>query len=410
MREPNWRAERTVDLLVVGAFGMLAVAQTWVEARAGTPTLRVVLVATANLMAAVLLLRRRRNPVTVVLGTAGCAAVGTWAAAHPAVGPLAPAVALYTLAQAGWRRAAGAGGASLVLLAVADAVRGGRVAPEVAQTAAVLAVAGLVGLYAGGRAQVAAADAARAEQLEREQALRAREAVQAERMWIARELHDSIGHHVSLLVVQAGAVSATVPDDHPARPVLDSMIAGGKEAMTEMRRMVDLLRPVAVGVLAGIGTDSEAGALDNPAGASGTGLPGEPLGPPPGVAEIPALCQRLRRTGLPVEARLSGGADAPRTASVAAYRIVQEALTNVVKHAGPVPTFVRVDYTGDILDLRITNAAGRPAEPSNQAMTGGSGQLGMRARVDLFGGRLIAGPVPGGGYAVHATLRLDSRA
>jgi signal transduction histidine kinase len=99
----------------------------------------------------------------------------------------------------------------------------------------------------------------------------------------------------------------------------------------------------------------------------------------------------------------------PRTASVAAYRIVQEALTNVVKHAGPVPTVVRVDHSGDILELRITNAAGRPAEPAHSAMTGGHGQLGMRARVDLFAGRLLAGPVTGGGYAVHATLRLDRR-
>lgn len=408
MREPRWNAARTGDLLIAGAVGVLAVAQTWVEARAGTPALRVVLVAAAGLAAAGLLLLRRRNPVVAVLGTAGCAAVVTWAATHPAAGPLALAVALYTLAQAGWRRAAAAGAASLVLLAAADAVRGGGVAAPTAQAAAVLAVAALVGLYAGGRAQVTAAHAARAEQLEREQALRAREAVQAERMWIARELHDSIGHHVSLLVVQAGAVSATVPDDHPARPVLDSMIAGGKEAMTEMRRMVDLLRPVPAGVPDGTGTDSEAGAVDNPA-TGGTGLPGEPLGPPPGVAEIPVLCEHLRMTGLPVEVRVSGGADVPRTASVAAYRIVQEALTNVVKHAGPVPTVVRVDHTGDVLELRVTNAAGHPAEPPHDAMTGGSGQLGMRARVDLFGGRLFAGPTAGGGYAVRATLRLDSR-
>jgi signal transduction histidine kinase len=109
-----------------------------------------------------------------------------------------------------------------------------------------------------------------------------------------------------------------------------------------------------------------------------------------------------------VEVRVSGGVDVPRTASVAAYRIVQEALTNVVKHAGAVPTVVRVDHTGDILDLRITNAAGHPAEPPHHAMTGGCGQLGMQARVDLFGGHLFAGPTAGGGYTVHATFRLDS--
>ena len=125
------------------------------------------------------------------------------------------------------------------------------------------------------------------------------------------------------------------------------------------------------------------------------------------MAEIPALCEHLRTTGLPVEVRISARADVPRTASVAAYRIVQEALTNVVKHAGPVPTVVRVDHTGEILDLRITNEAGRHAEPQHPAMSRGHGHLGMQARVDLFAGHLFAGPVPGGGYAVHATLRLD---
>lgn len=413
MPELPWRAWRTVDLLVAGAFGVLGVAQAWVEARAGTSTLRVALIGAADLVAAALLLRRRHHPVAVVVGTAACAAVVTWVAAHPAAGPLAPAVALYTLAaQAGWRRAGGFGAAALALLAAADAVRGGGVAAEVAQAAIVLAIAAMVGLYAGGRAQVTEAHAARAKQLEREHALRAREAVQAERMWIARELHDSIGHHVSLLVVQAGAISATVPDDHPARPVLDSMIAGGKEAMTEMRRMVDLLRPVAADVLTGVAgitdTDGRNGAPADPATVGGTGLPGETLGPAPGVAEIPALCEHLRTTGLPVEVHMSGGTDLPRTPSVAAYRIVQEALTNVVKHAGPVPTVVRVDHTGDVLDLRITNAAGQSAQPSHPSMSGGHGHLGMRARVDLFAGRLFAGPVPGGGYAVHATLRLDN--
>ncbi|WP_319463845.1 sensor histidine kinase [Micromonospora sp. RTP1Z1] len=386
MPEPFWRADRGVDLLVAAAVGALAVATTWGEAQTGTPLPRVVLIAVAGLSTTALLLVRRRIPLAVVLGTAGCAALVTVTAEHPAAGPIAPAVALYTLAvRSGWRRIAVAGTVTLGLLAAAAAVRSGSPGGPVAQAFFVLGAAAVTGLYVGSRTQVARALRARAVQLEREQTLLAREAVLAERIWIARELHDSIGHHVSLLVVQAGAVRSTLPEDHLTRPVLDSMIAGGKEAMTEMRRMVDVLRPVA--------DDSTA----------------DQFGPPPALDETPILCEQLRQTGLPVDLELFPGTGVPRTASVAAYRIIQEALTNVVKHAGLVPTQVRVTRSGDVLDIRVTNAAGQPGRPPLHHVAGGHGHTGMRERVALYHGGFLAGAVPDGGYAVQATLTLDGR-
>jgi signal transduction histidine kinase len=386
MRDGWWRAERTVDWVVTAALGALAVLQTTAEWRGGTAPGRLAVVAGAGLAAAGLLMMRRRVPLIVVLGTAGCAALVTAAAHHPAGGPLAPAVALYSLAaHAGWRPTALTGVAALCVLTVAWLTRGTGLAGPVLEAAALLTIAGFVGLYAGSRAQVSQALAARATQLEREQTLLARQAALHERMWIARELHDTIGHHVSLLVVQAGGVRATLPADHLTRPVLDSMISGGKEAMTEMRRMVDLLRPIAD---------------DAPTGTYAAA---------PGVPDIPALCERLRRSGLPVELDLPVGIDVPRSASVAAYRIVQEALTNVVKHAGLVPTRVRVACQDAMLDLRITNAAGDPRIPPTPSLSGGHGQAGMRERAELFAGRFFAAPVPDGGYGVHATLSLEDR-
>lgn len=391
MREFRDGDARVVDLLVVGAFATLAAIQTILEERTGTSPARVAVIATTGLLAAVLLYWRRRMPTGVVLGTTVCAIVTALALRHPAVGPLVPAVALYTLAgRAGWRSTLAYGVVALVLLTLPPVVRGDQVTGPAAQAAALLGIAALVGLYVGGQAQISRALAARAAQLEREQALLAREAVVAERLWIARELHDTIGHHVTLLVVQAGGVRATLPAEHPAAPVLESMISGGKEAMTEMRRMVDVLRPI---------TDEPRPVAGQPSSAPATGVSA------PDLSAVPALCEQLRDSGLPVEWDCEPGPDIPRAVSVAAYRIVQESLTNVVKHAGLVSTRARITRNGEILDLRVTNAAADPDNPPPAAHTG-HGHAGIRERAALFGGQFFAGPVPNGGYAVHVTLAL----
>jgi signal transduction histidine kinase len=124
----------------------------------------------------------------------------------------------------------------------------------------------------------------------------------------------------------------------------------------------------------------------------------------PGLAELPALCARLRAAGLPVDVHLDVPVPPSRTAGTTAYRIVQEALTNVIKHAGHVATRVEVTRAGDLLDLRVTND--RPGAPPASLPSGGHGLPGIRRRAELFGGEVFAGPVPGGGYALRATLRL----
>ncbi len=191
---------------------------------------------------------------------------------------------------------------------------------------------------------------------------------------------------MSLLVVQAGAVQATLAAEHPARPLLTAMIGGGREAMAEMRRLVDVLRPV--------------GEENGPVTAGAEGF-----GPVPGVADLPALGERLRASGLPVDVYIDAPAPLGRTASITAYRIVQEALTNVIKHAGHVATRVEVTRTGEVLDLRVTNAP--PTAAPADLGSGGHGLDGIRRRAALFGGEVFAGPVPGGGYALRATLRLE---
>ena len=162
----------------------------------------------------------------------------------------------------------------------------------------------------------------------------------------------------------------------------DRMIDGGREAMTEMRRLVDVLAP-------------RRRAGDN----------GGELGPPPGLADLPELCDRLRAGGLPLDVHIDVAMQPRRTAGITAYRIVQEALTNVVKHAGQVAT--RVDIRGTSPAARSAGHQ-RPGLPRLRAGlgSGGHGLDGIRRRAALFGGEVFAGPVPGGGYALRATLLL----
>jgi signal transduction histidine kinase len=319
---------------------------------------------------------RRRHPLPVLAVTTACALAAAVIADMSTIGPLLPAIALYTVGTvATWRVTAAA-----VLAVVAGYGAVAAAARNPAEFLAALmtsAVAAALGLYIGEHRRLL-------ERAAGERRLAAAQAVLAERVWIARELHDAIGHHVSLLVVQAGAVRSVLPAEHPARPVLTAMIEGGREAMAEMRRLVDVLRP--------------AGDEHGPVGAGPEGF-----GPAPGVADLPALGDRLRASGLPVEVRIDVPEPIGRTVSVTAYRIAQEALTNVIKHAGLVATCVEVTGTGTVLDLRVTNAAA--ASPAAGLGSGGQGLDGIRRRAALFGGEVFAGAVPGGGYALRATLR-----
>jgi len=213
----------------------------------------------------------------------------------------------------------------------------------------------------------------RVELAERERDVAAREAVVEERARIARELHDAIAHNVSMMVVQAGAERRVV-DDGTTREVLGTIEQIGRDALTEMRRLVGMLR-----------ADT-----------------GDPLAPQPGLDDLPLLATQVGEAGLPVDLSVEGERrDLPVGIELSAYRIVQEALTNALKHAGDARAAVRVRYGPDSLELEIVDDG--PGGVSRVA-SGGHGLVGMRERVALYGGLFDAGRHPGGGFAVRVLL------
>jgi signal transduction histidine kinase len=210
---------------------------------------------------------------------------------------------------------------------------------------------------------------------ERERDLAAREAVVEERARIARELHDAIAHNVSMMVVQAGAERRTLAQGSSTHEVLETVEQIGRSALTEMRRLVGMLR-------------SEGD---------------ESLAPQPGLRDLETLVTQVREAGLPVELRVDGDPrELPVGLELSAYRIVQEALTNALKHAGAdAHASVTVSYGADSLSLEVADdGAGSPVPVSE----GGHGLVGMRERVALYGGRFEATRRSGGGFAVRVLL------
>jgi signal transduction histidine kinase len=210
---------------------------------------------------------------------------------------------------------------------------------------------------------------------ERERELAGREAVVEERARIARELHDVIAHNVSMMVVQAGAERRALGEGSPStREVLGTIEEIGRSALTEMRRLVGMLRSDGV----------------------------DPLSPQPGLDDLATLVGQVREAGLPVELHVDGEPrPLPVGIELSAYRIVQEALTNSLKHAGEARADVYVRYGSDSLEIEVRDDGARaPA----RAATGGHGLVGMRERVALYGGRLDAGARPDGGFSVRALL------
>jgi signal transduction histidine kinase len=215
----------------------------------------------------------------------------------------------------------------------------------------------------------------RAQIAERERDVAAREAVVEERGRIARELHDAIAHNVSMMVVQAGAERRVLDGTGGStREVLETIERIGRSALTEMRRLVGMLRSDA----------------------------GDPLAPQPGLDDLPTLIGQVRAAGLPVELQVEGERrELPVGIELSAYRIVQEALTNALKHAGGAHASVRVHYGADSLELKIVDDGGGSRTP---VPSGGHGLVGMRERVALYGGRFDAGRRQSGGFAVRVLL------
>lgn len=224
--------------------------------------------------------------------------------------------------------------------------------------------------------------------LEREQLAALQRAVELERARIARELHDVVTHNVSMMTIQAGAarkILDTAPDK--AREAMAAVETGGRAAMTELRHVMGLLT-------------IDAGTGDDPAASAD-------LSPQPGLGRLDALVEGVRQAGLPVEVTVRGKRRAvPPGVELAAYRVVQEALTNTVKHAGGADAAVTVEYAPDQLRVEVTDTGGRP---TGAAATGnGRGLLGLRERLAVYGGTLHTGPRPRGGYRVTALIPLES--
>jgi signal transduction histidine kinase len=238
----------------------------------------------------------------------------------------------------------------------------------------------LYGLYQASRRAHLAALEERAHRLEREHALVAARAIAEERMRIAHELHDVVAHHVSVMVIQAGAAGEVLPSDAgPAREAIESVRRSGREALGELRRLLDVLR------------------ADEPS-------PSPDRAPQPGLAALDDLVERVAEAGLDVNVAVSGdAASLPAGVDLSAYRIIQEALTNTLRYGGAgTHAGVSVDYLPDEVRIAVVDD-GRGSGPGIP----GHGLIGMRERAAILGGEVVAAPGPSGGFRVTARLPID---
>ncbi|HLH65745.1 MAG TPA: histidine kinase [Solirubrobacteraceae bacterium] len=328
--------------------------------------------ALALAVSAVALIARHRAPLAALAAIV----LATLAVGYGPVVTLPLLVAVFTVAEyADRRRIPMAALLAAASVAAAQALHGPLTAPRILSDLIAIGLALAVGLYVRARADYIAGLRERAERLERERELLAQRAVAEERVRIARELHDVVAHSVSLMVVQAQAAAATADEDQ--RRALRQVADLGRGALSEMHRMLGLLRVTG-------GGDPE-------------------LAPQPGVGDIPALVRRTQAAGLQVQLTVTG-AQRPLPAGVdlSAYRIVQEALTNSIRHGRAGHAHVTLTYLPDAFEVTVHDDGAGPADGP-----AGHGLIGMRERVALFGGELQTGRRDdGGGYRVRALIPL----
>jgi len=376
-RHPWWSDSALALALTVIAVGSTVVART----RYGFPV--PVLAAVVTLFTTLPIALRRYRPVAVLATTVTAETLLLIFSSDSQV-PLGVIVALYTVAAYCERRVSIRAAAWVALpitvgVTVNNGPHAGRVIPELA----VFAIAWLVGDNLRTRRAYLAELEARAARLEREREEKAERAVIEERARIARELHDVIAHNVSVMVVQASAGEEVFDEDpERARESLSAVSSTGRAALAELRRLLGVIR-----------------AEDDPAGEVS-------YAPQPGIEYLDELLGQVRETGLPVELSVIGEPRRlPEGIGLCAYRIIQEALTNTLKHADASGAQVNVRYVADALELQVVDD-GRGSTPVN-GETGGHGLIGMRERVALFGGELTISPRAGRGYEVRARLPLE---
>ncbi len=386
---PRWRSvdQRLTDaLLVVGALAAGLVSVFAVHARgdyhdANGWTVPFVVAATVPLA------WRRRVPLLVYAITT--IAVVALPVAHFDSGatPLAVWIALFSLAAHRDPRVSSIGAVSVpIVVAIVWATARTEFGwPEYLVNTVIFEAAWVTGNNLRTRRAYLRELEDRASRLEREREARAERAVNEERARIARELHDVVAHSMSVMTVQAGAARRIIEQDPArARDALGTIERTGRQALNEMRRVLEVLRDRASG---------------------------SDRAPLPGLAGLRDLVDQLQLSGLPVEVAVEGAVrPLPQGVDLTAYRIIQEALTNTLKHAGPARAGVTVRYSSEAVDIEVRDdgrGIAAAAAAANGGLGEGHGLVGIRERVAVFGGRLSAGPRPGGGYQIRAHLPLE---
>ncbi|QGN48975.1 sensor histidine kinase [Micromonospora sp. WMMC415] len=368
----TWRRDgRVANTALVVVVGLVAFIGLVVQSR-GIDTAAEWLALLAVLASAAALYLRRRRPVAV--GVVALAAVVAYGALLHRPGPvmLVFVVALYTVVDEGHLAVAiGLGLASVVAFAVADSyTRTADSANGATLLHAGWLVAVIVGVTRNRRAYLAEVQA-RVLAAEQSKEAEARRRATDERLRIARELHDVLGHHLSLINVQASAALHR-PDPTRSEQALTAIKQTSKETLRELRTALGILRQ-----------EGEA-----------------PTAPAPGLTRLDELVTTAGRSGLEIRTELAETRPLPPEVDLAAYRIVQEALTNVTRHAGATAVVVRVRPDRDDVLVEVEDdGTGAPGPP-------GKGILGMGERARALGGSLTTGPGPGGGFQVRARLPL----
>jgi signal transduction histidine kinase len=360
------------EVLIAVLGGLSVNAVSWTDAPAPVP---VSVASGASIAVSLLLLfLRRRAPLVPLLAAAALGAVA------PAIGGAIPlsayAVGRYTDRWPVRAVAAVVGSVAVSQFWTEPSI--GEVVGGLAGVAFVVLFPGAIGAWVRARADLMRALTERAERAEAERELLAREAIATERTRIAREMHDAVGHRVSLMVLQAGAIEMAAADRGRVEQLACQVQMAGRQALDELRQAVGVLR---------------AGEDD-----------GAPLTPQPGLDDLERLVKECRAVGMTVELTGPDTAAPPVEPAVsrAAYRIVQEALTNAGKHAPGAPVAVTVSREPDHLLVRVLNGA--PTGPVGPTRGGGYGLVGLSERVRTLDGRLRTEPRLDGGFLVEAVL------
>jgi signal transduction histidine kinase len=322
--------------------------------------------------AAIAVAWRRRRPGWVLLATNLAYLGDALVSEHLGAGQPAIVVALYTFGEQRSRlEAVGATLASALVVVVASTIES---LPIVRSwgSVAVLVAGAVLGVSVAERRRERA----------REQELLAAGAAAGERVRLARELHDVVAHHLSVVAVQANVLAESAPANGPEQGAARAVVESSRQALAEMRRILGVLRPT------------------GPHEQHGDGR-----APQPGLGDLPALAERITDAGVRVEVQTRGlRRELPTEVDLSAYRILQEALTNVLRHARATSANIRISYTPSAIELEVTDDGIGP--PPDGRIVDGHGLQGMRERAALLGGQLRWGPANGRGSKLQAMLPL----